>query len=184
MDLINVYQIAKSRRKRELNSKNSLVTKLAFLSVSFVITSAYAVQGSLPQLKAALHISQTQSEYIATTPSYAVMVFVVLSPLLQQWFKISDKKMIMAGVTVVGIAGLIPMFVSNYPVILLSRLLLGAGFGLYNSQCISMISVWYDGDVQSQMLGWRAAAEQIGQAFCLWVAGLFLTFSGNWHMPF
>ena len=92
--------------------------------------------------------------------------------------------MIMAGVTVVGVAGLIPMFVSNYPVILLSRLLLGAGFGLYNSQCISMISVWYDGDVQSQMLGWRAAAEQIGQAFCLWVAGLFLTFSGNWHMPF
>lgn len=184
MDLINVYQIAKSRRKRELNSKNSLVTKLAFLSVSFVITSAYAVQGSLPQLKAALHISQTQSEYIATTPSYAVMVFVVLSPLLQQWFKISDKKMIMAGVTVVGVAGLIPMFVSNYPVILLSRLLLGAGFGLYNSQCISMISVWYDGDVQSQMLGWRAAAEQIGQAFCLWFAGLFLTFSGNWHMPF
>jgi len=62
------------------------------------------------------------------------MVFVILSPLLQQWFKISDKKMIMAGVTVVGIAGMIPMFVSNYTVILLSRLLLGAGFGLYDGQ--------------------------------------------------
>ena len=73
-----------------MNNKNSLVTKLAFLSVSFMVTSAYAIQGSLPQLKAALGISQTQSEYLVTTPSFAVMIFVVLSPLLQQWFNISS----------------------------------------------------------------------------------------------
>ncbi len=60
-----------------MNNKNSLVTKLAFLSVSFMVTSAYAIQGSLPQLKAALGISQTQSEYLVTTPSFAVMIFVI-----------------------------------------------------------------------------------------------------------
>ena len=37
--------------------------------------------GIVPQLKAALHITQTQSEYLVTTPSFAVMIFVVLSPL-------------------------------------------------------------------------------------------------------
>ena len=166
-----------------MNNKNSLVTKLAFLSVSFMITSAYAIQGSLPQLKAALGISQTQSEYLVTIPSFAVMIFVILSPLLQQWFNISDKKIIMTGVTIVGIAGLVPMFISNYTIILISRLLLGAGSGLYNSQAISLISVWYQGDTRAQMQGWRAAAEQIGQACTLAVAGLFLNYAG-WHASF
>lgn len=166
-----------------MNSKNSWVTKLAFLSVSFMVTSAYAIQGSLPQLKAALGITQTQSEYLVTTPSFAVMIFVVLSPLIQQWFHISDKKIIMAGVTIVGIAGIVPMFIDNYTAILISRLILGAGFGLYNSQAISLISVWYEGTTRAQMLGWRAAAEQIGQACTLSAAGLILNFAG-WHASF
>lgn len=166
-----------------MNNKNSMVTKLAFLSVSFMVTSAYAIQGSLPQLKAALGITQPQSEYLVTTPSFAVMIFVILSPLLQQWFHISDKKIIMTGVTIVGIAGLVPMFVSNYTVILISRLILGAGYGLYNSQAISLISVWYEGSTRAQMLGWRAAAEQIGQACTLAIAGLLLSVAG-WHGSF
>lgn len=167
-----------------MRNKNSMITKLAFLSVSFMLTSAYAVQSALPQLKASLHVTQTQSEYLATTPSFAVMIFVVLSPLLQEWFKISDKKMIMAGVTIVGVMGLVPFFnIHSYPIILGSRLLLGAGYGLYNSQAISMISVWYDGETRAQMLGWRAAAEQIGQACTLFIAGLLLTASG-WHASF
>lgn len=166
-----------------MNSKSSIITKLAFLSVSFVVTSAYAIQGSLPRLKAALNVTQTQSEYLVTTPSFAVMIFVVLSPLLQEWFHISDKKIIMIGVMIVGFAGIVPMFVDNYTTILISRLILGAGYGLYNSQAISMISVWYEGTERAQMLGWRAAAEQIGQACTLTIAGLFLSFVG-WHFSF
>ena len=167
-----------------MRNKNWMVTKLAFLSDSFMLTSAYAVQSALPQLKASLNVTQTQSEYLATTPSFAVMIFVVLSPLLQQWFKISDKKMIMIGVTVVGLMGLVPFFnIHSYLIILGSRLLLGAGYGLYNSQAISMISVWYEGETRAQMLGWRAAAEQIGQACTLFLAGFVLTISG-WHASF
>lgn len=167
-----------------MKNKDSIITKLAFLSVSFMLTSAYAVQSALPQLKASLHVTQTQSEYLATTPSFAVMICVVLSPFLQKWFKISDKKMIMIGVTIVGVMGLIPFFpIHSYNVILISRLLLGAGYGLYNSQAISMIAVWYEGKTQAQMLGWRAAAEQIGQATTLFLAGLLLTFAG-WHASF
>ena len=162
-----------------MNNKNSFVTKLAFLSVSFMLTSAYAVQSALPQLKAALNVTQTEAEYLATMPSFAVMIFVVLSPMLQEWFHISDKKMIMAGVLIVGAMGVIPFFgIKSYPVILGSRLLLGAGYGLYNSQAISVISAWYEGGTRAQMLGWRAAAEQIGQATTLFIAGVLLTVGG------
>lgn len=165
------------------NSKHSMITKLAFLSVSLMVTSAYAIQGSLPQLKAAMHISQTQSEYLVTTPSFAVTIFVLLSPLIQQWLHISDKKIIMTGVAIVGVAGVIPMMVNSYVTILISRLVLGAGYGLYNSQAISVISVWYDGHERAQMLGWRASAEQIGQAVTLSIAGLLLSYLG-WRSSF
>ncbi|MBM7544275.1 MFS transporter [Periweissella beninensis] len=165
-----------------MNSRDSFITKIAFLSVSFVLTSAYAIQGALPQMKAALNISQTQAEYLATSPAFLVIFFVIASPFIARLCHLSDKKVIQIGLIIVGLAGIAPFFISNYWLILLSRLILGAGFGLYNSQAIALISVWYAGNDRSQMLGWRAAAEQLGQACTLVIAGGLLTFS--WHAPF
>ena len=96
-----------------MKQSQSLATKLAFLSASFMVTSAYAIQSALPQIKSALNVSQPQVEYLVTAPSFAVMFFVVLSPLLQDWFNISDKHIIMAGITIVGIAGLIPSLLAT-----------------------------------------------------------------------
>ena len=81
------------------------------------------------------------------------------------------------------IAGLIPSFVSNYMVILISRLFLGAGYGLYNSQAISLISVWYQGHERTSMQGWRSAFEQIGNACTLTISSLLLIYAG-WHAAF
>ncbi|KRM27453.1 MULTISPECIES: MFS transporter [Limosilactobacillus] len=166
-----------------MEKSQTLATKLAFLSASFMVTSAYAIQSALPQIKAALNVTQPQVEYLVTTPSFAVMFFVVLSPLLQDWFHISDKHIIMAGITLVGIAGLVPAFVNNYWVILASRLALGAGYGLYNSQAISLISVWYEGHERTSMQGWRSAFEQIGNACTLTISSLLLIYAG-WHAAF
>ncbi len=166
-----------------MKHSQSMATKLAFLSASFMVTSAYAIQSALPQIKASLAISQPQVEYLVTAPSFAVMFFVVLSPLLQDWFNISDKHIIMAGITLVGIAGIIPAFANNYWVILVSRLFLGAGYGLYNSQAISLISVWYQGHERTSMQGWRSAFEQIGNACTLTISSLLLIYAG-WHAAF
>ena len=166
-----------------MKHSQSMATKLAFLSASFMVTSAYAIQSALPQIKASLAISQPQVEYLVTAPSFAVMFFVVLSPLLQDWFNISDKHIIMAGITLVGIAGLVPAFANNYWVILVSRLFLGAGSGLYNSQAISMISLWYQGHERTSMQGWRSAFEQIGNACTLTISSLLLIYAG-WHAAF
>lgn len=166
-----------------MKHSQSMATKLAFLSASFMVTSAYAIQSALPQIKASLAISQPQVEYLVTAPSFAVMFFVVLSPLLQDWFNISDKHIIMTGITLVGIAGLVPAFANNYWVILVSRLFLGAGYGLYNSQAISLISVWYQGHERTSMQGWRSAFEQIGNACTLTISSLLLIYAG-WHAAF
>lgn len=163
-----------------MQSQDRWLTKIAFLSISFMLTSAYAINGALPQMTRALGVSATQAQALATTPSIVVTVFVLLSAFIAA--KLGDKNTIALGMLLVGFAGVVPFFVSSYPVILISRMVLGAGFGIFNSLAVSMIAVMYQGQTRATMLGWRAAVEQIGQAVLTFVAGLLLNF--GWQMTF
>lgn len=163
-----------------MKSQDKWITKVAFLGISFMLTSAYAINGALPQMTKSLGVSATEVQALATTPSIVVTVFVLLSSFIAA--KLGDKKTIALGMLLVGFAGVVPFFVSSYPVILISRMVLGAGFGIFNSLAVSMIAVMYQGQTRSTMLGWRAAGEQIGQAVLTFIAGLLLNF--GWQTTF
>lgn len=163
-----------------MQSQDKWITKIAFLGVSFMLTSAYAINGAMPQMTKALGVSATQVQALATTPSIVVTVFVLLSSFISA--KLGDKRTIMLGMLLVGFAGIVPFFVTSYPVILVSRMVLGAGFGIFNSLAVSMIAVMYQGQTRATMLGWRAAVEQIGQAVLTFIAGLLLNF--GWQTTF
>ena len=163
-----------------MKSPDKWITKVAFLGISFMLTSAYAINGALPQMTKSLGVSATEVQVLATTPSIVVTVFVLLSTFIAA--KLGDKKTIILGMLLVGFAGIVPFFVSSYAPILVSRMVLGAGFGIFNSLAVSMIAVMYQGQTRATMLGWRAAAEQIGQAVLTFVAGLLLNF--GWHTTF
>ncbi|CAM3081785.1 MFS transporter [Leuconostoc rapi] len=163
-----------------MQSQDKWVTKIAFLAISFMLTSAYAINGAMPQMTKALGVSATQVQALATTPSIVVTVFVLLSSFIAA--KLGDKKTIILGLFLVGVAGVVPFFVNSYYAILVSRMVLGAGLGIFNSLAVSMIAVMYQGQTRATMLGWRAAVEQIGQAVLTFVAGLLLNI--NWHATF
>ncbi|MBZ5992376.1 MFS transporter [Leuconostoc gelidum] len=163
-----------------MQSQDKWITKIAFLGISFMLTSAYAINGAMPQMTRALGVSATQVQALATTPSIVVTVFVLLSSFIAA--KLGDKKTIMLGMLLVGFAGIVPFFVTSYPIILVSRMVLGAGFGIFNSLAVSMIAVMYQGQTRATMLGWRAAVEQIGQAVLTFIAGLLLNF--GWQTTF
>lgn len=163
-----------------MKSQDKWITKVAFLGISFMLTSAYAINGALPQMTKSLGVSATEVQALATTPSIVVTVFVLLSSFIAA--KLGDKKTIILGMLLVGFAGIVPFFVSSYAAILVSRMVLGAGFGIFNSLAVSMIAVMYQGQTRATMLGWRAAVEQIGQAVLTFVAGLLLIF--GWHTTF
>ena len=163
-----------------MKSQDKWITKVAFLGISFMLTSAYAINGALPQMTKSLGVSATEVQALATTPSIVVTVFVLLSSFIAA--KLGDKKTIILGMLLVGSAGIVPFFVSSYAAILVSRMVLGAGFGIFNSLAVSMIAVMYQGQTRATMLGWRAAVEQIGQAVLTFVAGLLLNF--GWHTTF
>lgn len=158
-------------------------SKFAVLSPSLVLTSAYAITGILPQLKAGLGLSQSQAEYLVTIPSIVVLIMVVVSPWLQRWLKRTDKQMIMAGLVIIGLAGMAPLLFHQYRQLVVARIFLGLGIGLYNAQAISIIADWYAGKTLSLMLGWHAAFEELGQALSVSLASL-LMLMGGWQISF
>ena len=112
-----------------MRSQDKWLTKIAFLGISFMLTSAYAINGALPQMAEALGVTATEAQALSTTPSIFVTIFVLFSAFIAA--KLGDKKTIALGMILVGVAGAVPLFVASYPVILVSRMVLGAGLGIF-----------------------------------------------------
>ena len=47
------------------------------------------------------------------------------------------------------IAGIVPLLIDNFMIILISRAMLGFGVGLFNSLLVSMINYFYDAKERS-----------------------------------
>lgn len=165
-----------------MRNKNSFMSKLAVLSVSLVLTSAGSINGALPLIESGLKISNTEMELLSTAPALSVVIFVLLSAVLAD--HIGIKKTIALGLLLVGVAGGAPMLLQDYSVILASRFLLGAGFGLINSLAVSIINVLFDSEpnTKATLQGFRGSAENVGNATLTIIAGVL--FAMNWHMSF
>ncbi|MEO1772169.1 MFS transporter [Candidatus Enterococcus ferrettii] len=162
--------------------KNSVITQISILAISMLLTSATAINGALPQMKNSLGMTTTQGELVATVPALAVVIFVVLSSFIAQ--KIGVKKTVQLGLLLVGIGDVVPIFLTGYPLIIVSRFVLGAGFGLFNSLAVSIINLLYKNEPNKRaaLLGFRGSAENIGSAMMTLVAGLLLAF--GWKLSF
>lgn len=164
-------------------NKNSIMTRLSILSISLLLTSALSINGALPQMRAALGMTTTQVELVATLPALAVVIFVVLSSFIAE--KIGTKRTVQLGLLLVGFGGgLAPLFLNSYIPILISRFVLGAGFGLFNSLAVSIINLLFrdEPEERASLLGYRGAAENIGNAGLTLLAGALLAF--GWRFSF
>ncbi|MGM0169587.1 hypothetical protein IGI39_003903 [Enterococcus sp. AZ135] len=164
-------------------NKNSIMTRLSILSISLLLTSALSINGALPQMRKALSMSTTQVELVATLPALAVVIFVVLSSFIAD--KIGTKRTVQLGLLLVGFGGgAAPLFLNQYIPILISRFILGAGFGLFNSLAVSIINLLFrdEPEERASLLGYRGAAENIGNAILTLLAGVLLTF--GWRFSF
>ncbi|MDT2815486.1 MFS transporter [Vagococcus carniphilus] len=164
-----------------MNQKVNKVTPWAVLSVSLILTSGMAINGTLPLIKEHLSLSQTQSELLGTIPSLTVFLVVLLSTLIVK--KIGMKKTVLMGLSLVAIGGTLPILTPNsYPAILLSRLILGAGLGCYNSSAVNYINELFVGKQRMNLLGMRNSMESIGQMFLTFIAGLLISF--GWQFSY
>ena len=146
--------------------------KIALLSLSLILTSAYSVSIVLPSLLQ--HFSEyttAQVEMLISAPSFAITVMIVLNAWLSRYMK--DRPMIVGGLLLLSVSGMVPVFVQEYPVMFASRIFLGIGIGLINAKAIRE---------KAALLGYRGSAEVLGSAVMTLVAGKLVLI--RWNLAF
>ena len=124
--------------------------------------------------------SLTYIELVTTMPSIMITIFVLLSVPISN--RIGSKKTVIIGLIISLISGVVPVFIQNFTLILLSRAGLGIGFGLFNSLAISLINDFFTGNERVQMIGFQSAFQGLGSAALTFLAGQFLKV--HWQLSF
>ncbi len=163
--------------------KDKLSTKLSILSISIFLMSHLAIAPAIPKLFELYHgqnphIGLASVESLVTIPAMMITIFVILSNLVVA--KIGKKKTIQLGLIFILISGLVSFITNNFTIVLICRLLLGIGIGLYNALSISIISDYYEGETRANMIGFRTATLNIGKALTTFIVGLALLIGVNY----
>ncbi|XIF19933.1 MAG: MFS transporter [Acetilactobacillus jinshanensis] len=155
----------------------------SILSVSLLIAMGSAISPALPSIaKAFPQIPISIVDMIGTVQQFAVLLALFVSVAVAH--KIGIKYTIMAGIFLVGISGLIPMFFNSFILIMLSRIVLGCGIGFFNSLAIDIINLYFKRDDKQRvkMCGIRTSFEPLGQCILNFACGFLVMIS--WHAAF
>ncbi|KHD45182.1 MFS transporter [Streptococcus hongkongensis] len=163
--------------------KDKLSTKLAILSISIFLMSHLAIAPAIPKLFELYHgenpsIGLASVESLVTIPAMMITIFVILSNFVVA--KIGKKKTIQLGLILILVSGLVSFMTKNFTIVLICRLILGIGIGLYNALSISILSDYYEGETRANMIGFRTATLNIGKALTTFVVGLALLIGVNY----
>lgn len=124
--------------------------------------------------------SETMIKLILTAPSLMIIPFSFLSSYLTT--KMTKKTIILLGLTIYLIGGISPQFMSSIKLILLFRLLLGAGVGLLMPLGMSLINDYFTGEERTKLMGYNSAFSNFGGIITMLLAGWLATF--GWQIPF
>lgn len=163
--------------------KDRLSFKISLLSISLFLMIAPQISAALPLMYDAFPgVSQSGVETLATVPNFGIMVGLFISPFLIRF--LGQKSTVLAGLVITLLAGTFPMYATAFTPILISRFLLGAGIGLFNSLAVSLIPQFYDDNEEERatMLGFQNVMSSIGAAISSFLVGYLVTIS--WHAAF
>lgn len=153
--------------------------KISILSLSLMLITTYSVSSVIPMmLEHFSDHSRTEVEQLIPITSFAIMIMIMLNTWLSKI--ISERLSIILGMSLIAVAGTVPVFVQQYEIMFFSRVLLGVGIGLVNAYALHMINERYEGAERASLLGYRAAMEGLGSAVLTLIAGQLLGFGWNY----
>ena len=161
--------------------KKEQVLKYSLLSASLLVGSAPAINANIPAMASAFDtIPLAMIEMLTTVSSLFLMISVLISSFIAK--KIGYKQTASLGLLIVAVSGILPVFVSNFYLILISRAMLGFGIGLFNSLTVALVNSFYQGKDRAKMYGLQSAFEGAGGIFITFIAGQLLKI--GWQAPF
>ena len=156
-----------------------LLLKFSLLSLSLLLTSAYAIAICIPTFSEKFSGFEASSiELLVTIPAFSVMIMMLLSDRIAS--KLGKKLTVQIGLVIVVLSIFISVMSTTYYMMLASRIILGIGLGLINALAVSLISDFFTGNECASMMGFRNAFEGLGQSVLTYIAG-FLFATGYTH---
>ena len=159
--------------------KSNSLEIIGVLSLSLLITATMSVSSTLPEMLDLFHdYSRSSVEMLFSIPAFSMVLIIALTPFLTS--KLNERTLIVSGLLLYGFFGLIPLFSTSYPVIFISRILMGIGNGMVNIKAVSMIGQRFSGNLQLKLQGIRCSMETLGQAALTMIAGQLLYWGWNY----
>ena len=158
-----------------------LLLKFSLLSVSLLLTSAYAISICIPIFTETFKGYEASSiEMLVTVPAFSVMIMMLLSDFIAA--KLGKKRTVQLGLIIVFASVFMSIASESYTSMLLSRIVLGIGLGLINALAVSLIADFFTGNECATMMGLRNAFEGLGQSLLTLLAGVL--FASGWRDTF
>lgn len=168
---------------KEQKTQDHLIFKISLLSISIFLMMAPAIAPALPLMYHAFPgVDKAGVEMLSTIPNIGIVIGLFISPFLIKF--IGEKATIIVGLLITLLAGTFPMYATAYGPILVSRFLIGAGIGLFNSLAVSLIPQFYGNDEEklATMVGFQNVMGSLGAAIASFLISWLLTIS--WHAAF
>lgn len=167
----------------EKRKQDRLIFKISLLSISIFLMMAPAITPALPLMYNAFPgVDKAGVEMLSTIPNIGIVIGLLISPFLIKLM--GEKLTILTGLIIILLTGTFPMYATAYTPILISRFLIGAGIGLFNSLAVSLIPQFYSSneDELATMVGYQNIMGGLGAAVASFLISWLLTIS--WHAAF
>lgn len=168
-------------QKIKAQNSHNLKLKIGILGTSLLLQAAGPNVAAIPLIaKSFPNESTTTVQSLFTIPSFSIMVFIILSTWFVKMF--GKRNTVIIGLIMTLVGGILPCFINNFPLIVICRLLLGAGIGLYTPLAVSLIGESFSEEEQKKLLGIQSAMSTLGNSLLTFLAGLLL--GVNWQVTF
>lgn len=153
----------------------------AVLGIALFHTTHIATNQFAPSIIEELGLSISTTEIILSLNAISATIFLLLAGEINE--KIGMRKSTILGLSLVSLSGLIPIIFRNELAIILNRLILGTGVGIYATNSSTYIEIFNKGAKKAKLMGYRNAFEMIGLIVAILLAGivgkndLYLSFS-------
>lgn len=154
------------------------ISKLAILSISVLILGAQAISPAMAGIIQAFPaVSVSACRMVISLPLLTLVLTTLVTGKLEGHF---DKKAIsLTGIAIYTIAGTASVFCTSFLMLVICRLIIGVGLGMFASYAVAFLSILFEGDKRRKMIGLQSTATNVGSLVLTTTAGILNTISWN-----
>jgi MFS family permease len=155
--------------------------KIAVLMISMLQPIIAAASSVLAEIqKDFMNVSENWVQQLISIPFLVTVPATILSGRLSLRF--SKKMLLLFGIGLSTAAGVFPLFVSNFTLIFISRIIVGIGVGFVIPFMTGLIADFFHGHERNHLFGLQGTFVNLGSILFFFIGGILGGI--NWHFNF